>query len=522
MGSVHTDVPDDEQSFHYQPLANPGSSTRLVEIDPDTSSNGSIQIRLFESPLTEDYTCLSYVWGPETDQHFPIIVNGEILSVRRNLHDFLCIARKKYPRRKLWIDAICINQADTNERNHQVQQMGEIYLGAREVIAWLGDPQGATWLITRINSKIRHFVKLLPADILMHPFYGLIYFLPYRLFKPIHYFTASRSHLLIAITRYWERAWVTQEVTLAKHVRLLISDTELELTALTPANLRYLQSSKLEEHSLVQIHTAHTQYHNSHEQYLVKLLSDYRFKMCAVERDRIFSLLAICAEKEDLKVDYNLSEEKLISNVLRSSRLTPCLCSAHVVSRGIDVDAIPERNPRSQYFVKFTVQATDVHTYQAKKRKLPSCCSAFSNRPCTEQADGQVFCLQNICPLMKWHLLLVSDGPEKHSVKEITSDRADGRWIGASLGENGRLVNIYPFPQGDSYTIKIDFKAFLELPKNTVILKRTRSYPLWTQSKYRFEPQTLCDIAQRIGSHHNVEYLDLEAKDEASVEEDFP
>jgi hypothetical protein len=38
----------------------------------------------------------------------------------------------------LWIDAICINQKDTAERNEQVKQMGKIYKFAERVIVWLG------------------------------------------------------------------------------------------------------------------------------------------------------------------------------------------------------------------------------------------------------------------------------------------------------------------------------------------------------------------------------------------------
>ena len=37
-----------------------------------------------------------------------------------------------------WIDAICIQQSDVSERNHQVRMMGLIYKRAAFVLAWLG------------------------------------------------------------------------------------------------------------------------------------------------------------------------------------------------------------------------------------------------------------------------------------------------------------------------------------------------------------------------------------------------
>jgi hypothetical protein len=38
---------------------------------------------------------------------------------------------------RLWIDAICINQADLDERKQQVQLMRDVYSGASRVVVWL-------------------------------------------------------------------------------------------------------------------------------------------------------------------------------------------------------------------------------------------------------------------------------------------------------------------------------------------------------------------------------------------------
>ncbi len=44
----------------------------------------------------------------------------------------------------VWIDAICINQNDVLEKNHQVAMMGEVYSGAAEVLVWLGEDDKQT------------------------------------------------------------------------------------------------------------------------------------------------------------------------------------------------------------------------------------------------------------------------------------------------------------------------------------------------------------------------------------------
>ena len=47
--------------------------------------------------------------------------------------------RNKKKRRVLWIDAICIDQSSMDERNQQVELMGDVYSKARRVILWLGE-----------------------------------------------------------------------------------------------------------------------------------------------------------------------------------------------------------------------------------------------------------------------------------------------------------------------------------------------------------------------------------------------
>ncbi|KAF2720235.1 HET-domain-containing protein [Polychaeton citri CBS 116435] len=99
------------------------------------------------------YEALSYVWGPpghnstayvkrsSTSNQSASASDIETLPLRLNLATALRHLRKSTTSRTLWIDAICINQEDTVERGIQVQNMGNIYRLAREVIVWLGPEQ---------------------------------------------------------------------------------------------------------------------------------------------------------------------------------------------------------------------------------------------------------------------------------------------------------------------------------------------------------------------------------------------
>lgn len=46
--------------------------------------------------------------------------------------------------RTIWVDAICINQSDVKERNHQVHIMQRIYTNAASVVVWLGPADGSS------------------------------------------------------------------------------------------------------------------------------------------------------------------------------------------------------------------------------------------------------------------------------------------------------------------------------------------------------------------------------------------
>lgn len=83
------------------------------------------------------YTSLSYVWGDTVDPSY-IILNGEKrFAVTRNLHGALKALRSASEGMCLWVDALCINQADFEEKKVQIGLMRRIYQQAEKVIAYV-------------------------------------------------------------------------------------------------------------------------------------------------------------------------------------------------------------------------------------------------------------------------------------------------------------------------------------------------------------------------------------------------
>jgi Heterokaryon incompatibility protein (HET) len=118
----------------YSPL--PERHIRLLTLKPlqDPPSGTLDVVSLDEIPK---FNALSYAWGAPGDI-LDLVCSGKILSVRENLGDFLKLASERHHQRPIWIDAICINQEDDAEKNHQIPLMAEIYNSATQVLVWLG------------------------------------------------------------------------------------------------------------------------------------------------------------------------------------------------------------------------------------------------------------------------------------------------------------------------------------------------------------------------------------------------
>lgn len=86
----------------------------------------------------DEYMCLSYVWG-DTSDAVMIHLNSYPKLVTRNLHSALQRLRSHGYLAALWVDALCINQDDKEEKSLQVARMATTFAEARRVFVWLCD-----------------------------------------------------------------------------------------------------------------------------------------------------------------------------------------------------------------------------------------------------------------------------------------------------------------------------------------------------------------------------------------------
>ncbi|KAL8993106.1 MAG: hypothetical protein Q9169_006597 [Polycauliona sp. 2 TL-2023] len=130
--------------YRYRPLppiAELGSTppfTRLLLLAPGTSHDPlSCSLTTVDIQNAPTYEALSYSWGRESAVH-PLWCHGRPLPIRLNLDLALRNLRLPNQARRLWVDALCIDQTSTDERSRQVGYMRLMYKHAARTIVWLG------------------------------------------------------------------------------------------------------------------------------------------------------------------------------------------------------------------------------------------------------------------------------------------------------------------------------------------------------------------------------------------------
>ncbi|KAI7321753.1 hypothetical protein KC340_g7303 [Hortaea werneckii] len=112
---------------------------RLLYIEPGEFDD-PIRCRMAtrQASHRDEYMCLSYVWG-DTSEPVMIHLNSYPKLVTRNLYSALQRLRSHGYLAALWVDALCINQDDKEEKSLQVARMAKTYAEARRVFVWLCD-----------------------------------------------------------------------------------------------------------------------------------------------------------------------------------------------------------------------------------------------------------------------------------------------------------------------------------------------------------------------------------------------
>lgn len=193
---------DDPYLFKYDPLADLKKDIRLLQIIAVSGDHIECSLRHVSLQNEPEYLALSYCWG-DPFQDKEIVINGKIFNVTANLfqalkaiHRYFDTAYWKYEDCCIWIDAICINQKDDQEKSSQVQQMDKVYQQAEEVLIWLGSEADG-------SAKVMAVLKWLEYSVLQRSF-------QYRGTLATSQFKAVRryfKHSLLQLTKSLDRKY---------------------------------------------------------------------------------------------------------------------------------------------------------------------------------------------------------------------------------------------------------------------------------------------------------------------------
>ena len=163
-------------TYMYQPLNPLKRQVRILRLAPGifgrplrgcliTISLDKLRRRRWQQ--LREWHALSYVWGA-SDRDEVIRITRRKVYITKTLHCALQYLRWQRDGLYLWIDQICINQDDTEERSSQVQFMREIYSCATSVFAWLGndkpDNDGLLRMVSRMADVITFSNMMLIAQ----------------------------------------------------------------------------------------------------------------------------------------------------------------------------------------------------------------------------------------------------------------------------------------------------------------------------------------------------------------------
>lgn len=128
----------------------------------------------------------------------------------------------------LFIDAICINQHDPEEKPRQVQLMGDVYRQAKQVVAWLPPPKlgWISWLEGPVDAvKLKKAIDLL-KETAQSP--------PQMTFSQSLNLRIAANLVLHAVTPnpFWSRLWIVQEVILARKLVIQLPGLAVDLELL--------------------------------------------------------------------------------------------------------------------------------------------------------------------------------------------------------------------------------------------------------------------------------------------------
>jgi hypothetical protein len=340
-------VDRNDSTFHYTPLNRANQEIRLLRFKNVPFGLENYERKLLRCTTVtvslaqnREYRTLSYVWGDDT-RCKPLVVDGKLMNITASLDLALrhLILFQDLLRQPIWIDAVCINQEDNEEKAWQVRMMKDIYMKAKSSIGWLGLPDEVSRLALETvweAELYREFVFAFDPRRIFGDILG-------RIAKEVILAPASgtlhrhNSVRLLLDRPFFNRTWIHQEVMVAKHIDLVCGTDVCDWDALHRAHgsiakyfgdsgygskwdgLRLMQFAATTGPILgsmgpkcFQLRFYFEVNHLAYNLWTVVALTRAGGARCSNNLDAIYGVLSVAADAKKLEIypNYNLSVEQ--------------------------------------------------------------------------------------------------------------------------------------------------------------------------------------------------------------------
>ncbi|KAF4815739.1 Heterokaryon incompatibility protein 6, OR allele [Colletotrichum siamense] len=274
-------------------LSDPTKQIRLLRLEPSPTETDeyafSMGVYDFQENNRPSFIAISYTWGAPVPL-LSVVINGFRMEVHFNCWYALWQMRHHghTSNTSFWIDSLCINQDDDDEKGHQVTMMGDIFSSASSVAASLGTGESLGNVRETLASGDEHEILKL----------------------------RDRFDQLA----YFDRVWVKQEIVLAKDISMFCGletlswgqfDQAVKARSSRSRNGRndLFRQQRLEKHSVsLQLCNHRSQVNNTST--LMDLVVKYETAKASVAADKIYALLSLLPQTDPIRQNLTVTYEE--------------------------------------------------------------------------------------------------------------------------------------------------------------------------------------------------------------------
>lgn len=356
-----------ERTGSYTPLRKHLREIRLLQLFPgEPRDDISCELEVVSLDSKPDFEAVSYVWGNRPAVRH-IKLNCKKLLVTPNIEALLRRLRNRKQKRSLWLDSICIDQKNVEERNLQVALMRDIFMGSRRVLVMLGESQGtqlnseAVWhnnstdsseIEKALHGYERHGQVPFALAHTVQPdyLYGAFWFIR-LLAKGVHlsdipflHSQSYRENVFKALQHimdspWWNRIWVIQELVLAPRATIFIGHLQApwEMLARAAKNcelhqmdccrsiIGFLPRKEVDilgqfSRTVLDFDEVRHRWDRGSQTNLLQLLWQFRSRESMNHADKVYALLGLAntwGRRQPMLPDYKLTVHQVYREVVR-------------------------------------------------------------------------------------------------------------------------------------------------------------------------------------------------------------